>query len=249
MASITHIVKYLQPGIDLITLDPKLSSTIIGRERSAATMDARSGQARRARYRVYNQQACLNARSLHPDGPTRPDRGREPIRKLVYERSSDPCASQQPCARSNRLAEEIEDCDSRSAYKPSAATPRCIIVSRAISRRIRSLLANRVANLVRSTISTSPSPRHCYTQRSASTRRIIPKSAISCLAGAQRLITLGYVAPTRSFAAPTDGAMRHVQVILSEWTIRLGLFGRPDATSRSVTGHEESDSGERGQLR
>src|SRR5260370_28121076 len=32
MASITHIVNYLQPGIDLITPDPKLRSTIIGRE-------------------------------------------------------------------------------------------------------------------------------------------------------------------------------------------------------------------------
>ena len=30
-ASITHVAKYIQPGIDLITLDPKLSSSIIGK--------------------------------------------------------------------------------------------------------------------------------------------------------------------------------------------------------------------------
>src|SRR5260370_2251854 len=63
MASITHIVKYLQPGIDLITLDPKLSSTIIGR--AAFSSDERMREvARRAALviGVYNQQACLNAR-------------------------------------------------------------------------------------------------------------------------------------------------------------------------------------------
>ena len=39
-ASIRHIVKYIQPGIDLITMDPKLSMTMIGREALAddATM-------------------------------------------------------------------------------------------------------------------------------------------------------------------------------------------------------------------
>src|SRR5258708_8680521 len=42
-ASITHIAKYIQPGIDLITLDPKLSSTIVGKaafESDASMQDA-----------------------------------------------------------------------------------------------------------------------------------------------------------------------------------------------------------------
>src|SRR3546814_8713680 len=30
--SVKHITRYLQPGIDLITQDPKLSGTLIGRE-------------------------------------------------------------------------------------------------------------------------------------------------------------------------------------------------------------------------
>src|SRR3546814_7779333 len=30
--SVKHITRYLQPGIDLITQDPKLSGTIIGKE-------------------------------------------------------------------------------------------------------------------------------------------------------------------------------------------------------------------------
>jgi hypothetical protein len=40
MNSIKHIARYIQPGIDLITLEPKLSSSIIGREAFAddATM-------------------------------------------------------------------------------------------------------------------------------------------------------------------------------------------------------------------
>ncbi len=62
-ASITHIAKYIQPGIDLITLDPKLSSSIIGKTafRDVASM---SDAAERMAIDIgsNNQEACLNAR-------------------------------------------------------------------------------------------------------------------------------------------------------------------------------------------
>ncbi|WP_340317356.1 acyl-CoA reductase [Rhizorhabdus argentea] len=66
VASIRHISGYLQPGIDLITLDPKLSSTIIGREafvddatmRDVATLAALD-------VGVFNQEGCVNARVIY----------------------------------------------------------------------------------------------------------------------------------------------------------------------------------------
>ena len=64
--SIKHISKYLQPGIDLITLDPKLSTSIIG---SAAFQDEETMRtvAQRAAIDVgaYNQEACVNSRVMY----------------------------------------------------------------------------------------------------------------------------------------------------------------------------------------
>jgi hypothetical protein len=66
VASITHIAKYIQPGIDLITLDPKLSSTIVGQ---AAFDD--DGTMRYVAEQIaydacsYNQEGCGNARVVY----------------------------------------------------------------------------------------------------------------------------------------------------------------------------------------
>jgi hypothetical protein len=70
-ASIKHITKYLQPGIDLITLDPKLSTSIIGSEafRNESTLRT---VAQRAAIDVgaYNQEACLNSRVIYVQSGT-----------------------------------------------------------------------------------------------------------------------------------------------------------------------------------
>jgi Acyl-CoA reductase (LuxC) len=64
-ASVKHISKYLQPGIDLITLDPKNSTTLIGREalRDDLTMRA---TARRVACDLggWDQEACVCARVM-----------------------------------------------------------------------------------------------------------------------------------------------------------------------------------------
>ena len=64
--SIRHISKYLQPGIDLITLDPKISISIIGRE---AFQDERSldivAQRGAIDIGAFNQEACVNARIMY----------------------------------------------------------------------------------------------------------------------------------------------------------------------------------------
>ena len=63
--SVKHITKYLQPGLDLITLDPKLSGTIIGKEafESDATL---ASVAKRLALDVgaQNQEACVSARVI-----------------------------------------------------------------------------------------------------------------------------------------------------------------------------------------
>ena len=66
LASITHIAKYVQPGIDLITLDPKLSSTIIGRQAFADEATMRTVAERLANdIGCNNQEGCVNARVIY----------------------------------------------------------------------------------------------------------------------------------------------------------------------------------------
>ena len=73
-ASITHIAKYIQPGIDLITLDPKLSSSIIGKD---AFQDERTMADAAQRMAIdigsNNQEACLNARVAYIESGTDED--------------------------------------------------------------------------------------------------------------------------------------------------------------------------------
>lgn len=72
--SVKHITKYLQPGIDLITLDPKSSTTLIGRE---ALVDDDTMKAVACRAAVdmagLDQEACLNARVIHLESGTGPE--------------------------------------------------------------------------------------------------------------------------------------------------------------------------------
>lgn len=70
-SSVKHITRYLQPGIDLITLDPKNSTTLIGREalESEATMRT---VARRlaADLGGFDQEGCVCARVMFLESGT-----------------------------------------------------------------------------------------------------------------------------------------------------------------------------------
>jgi hypothetical protein len=70
-ASVKHITKYLQPGLDLITLDPKSSTTLIGREALADEATMRE-VARRAASDVggYDQEGCSAARVMFLESGT-----------------------------------------------------------------------------------------------------------------------------------------------------------------------------------
>lgn len=69
--SVKHITRYLQPGIDLITQDPKLSGTIIGRAafESSATL---AHVARRLALDIgaQNQEGCVSARVVYVESGT-----------------------------------------------------------------------------------------------------------------------------------------------------------------------------------
>ena len=66
LASVKHVTRYIQPGLELIALDPKRSATIIGRE-AFADDDTLREVARRAAtdIGVANQEGCANARVIY----------------------------------------------------------------------------------------------------------------------------------------------------------------------------------------
>src|SRR5690606_22298826 len=72
--SVKHVTQYLQPGIDLITQDPKLSSTIIGKEafKDEATLQS---VAKRLALDVgaQNQEGCVSARVIYVESGTDDD--------------------------------------------------------------------------------------------------------------------------------------------------------------------------------
>jgi hypothetical protein len=77
--SVKHITKYMQPGIDLITLDPKHSASIIGKEALADEQTMRTVAGRAAvDIGAFNQETCANARVIYvecdPDDPAQMDR-------------------------------------------------------------------------------------------------------------------------------------------------------------------------------
>src|SRR5205814_922769 len=65
-ASMTHITKYIQPGVDLVAMDPKLSSAIIGAEAFAdETTMAECAHRLAIDFGFLNQQACSAARVVY----------------------------------------------------------------------------------------------------------------------------------------------------------------------------------------
>ncbi|HWE33261.1 MAG TPA: acyl-CoA reductase [Solirubrobacteraceae bacterium] len=66
LASVSHVVRYIQPGLELITLDPKRSATIIGPE-AFGSADALADVAHRTAVDVgaLNQAGCVNARVVY----------------------------------------------------------------------------------------------------------------------------------------------------------------------------------------
>lgn len=215
MASVTHIAKYIQPGIDLITLDPKLSSTIIGREAFADAETMRE-VARRAALdvAVNNQQACLNARVIYIQTGT-DKAGLETANrfgKMLYDAIQEvPVHLSNPVrALDPALAQEMEGLRfAASAYKVYGGDGKGGVIVSQMDEPVEfsPLLANRVANLVPvDDLEVPIRAVTAYTQ----TIGIYPDSLMPEIRdrlsfhGAQRLVTLGG-ATKRTIAGPQDG--------------------------------------------
>jgi hypothetical protein len=214
-ASIEHIAQYIQPGIDLITMDPKLSSTIIG---GVALKDENAIRetARRLALDVggYNQEGCVNARVVYAEcgtdaaGLAKAERlGSllwEEIRKLPSEIS---CAAD---AIDARLDHEIEALRQGSDWHSviGGGLEGAVIVSHLDEPvEFARLLCGRVANIVPiDDLEIAIKAVTAYTQ----TIGIYPDALKVdlrdrlALQGAQRIVTLGN-ATVPILAGPHDG--------------------------------------------
>jgi Acyl-CoA reductase (LuxC) len=215
-ASIQHISSYLQPGLDLITLDPKHSGTIIGTE-AFADDSVMLAVAQRAALDIgsLNQEGCVNARVIYvvtgtdDDGIERANRFGE----LVYEAMqqlpntiSTPHSDFDPALR-----EELNALGFVDEYKliGGRSNEGAIIVSQIDDPvDFSAILGCRVANIVPiDEVESAVQSVNSYTQ----TIGIYPDSLKHTLRdrlsyqGVQRLVSLGGAASLTSVSTPQDG--------------------------------------------
>jgi Acyl-CoA reductase (LuxC) len=203
LSSIKHIAKYIQPGIDLLTLDPKLSSTIIGREAFATADGMREAAERLASdIGVLNQEACVNARVVYVQTGT-DETGIETANRfggLLFAaiQALPPHVSGPAQAIGAELADEIESLKLTSEDHKviGGGVEGAVLISQICEPvEFSRILANRVANLVPfDTLDTPIQAVTAYTQ----TIGIFPEALKTEIRdrlvfhGAQRLVSLGY---------------------------------------------------------
>lgn len=215
MASVRHITKYLQPGIDLITLDPKLSSTIIGRAAFADDAAMRECARRTALdVAVNNQQACVNARVVYvetgtdADGVAKANRFGEYLYEAIQQVPAD--LSNPVPALDPALAQEMEGLRfAGDSYRLFGGDGRGGVIVTQFDEPVEfsPLLSGRIANLV--PVDDLETPIRAVTAWTQ-TIGIYPDSLMPeirdrlAFHGGQRLVSLGY-ATRRTIAGPQDG--------------------------------------------
>ncbi|MDT5200783.1 MAG: hypothetical protein QOH34_2305 [Mycobacterium sp.] len=215
LASVKHVTQYIQPGLELIALDPKRSATIIGAEAFAdeATM---LDVARRAAIDigVANQEGCANARVIYvlsgtdADGLAKANR----LGELIYRElvSLPAVVSTPPLYPDRELLDHLEASRmTEDFYRVIGGEQRegAIVVSQFDEAVDYSpMLSGRVANIVPvDHIDKVTAAVNSYTQ----TIGIYPESLKRRLRdtlplfGAQRLTSLGYACNV-SIASPQD---------------------------------------------
>jgi len=157
--SVSHIAKYLQPGIDLITLDPKHSCSIIGQE--ALRSDETIGMVAQFAARdigAFNQEACANARVIYVICDESDPEQMAQLNKLgqrvlssiqrLPERMSTPAKSVIPELQEQIAGVEMQE-DFYKVFKTDSDKDGAVIVSQFDEAvEFSDLLANRTANLV-----------------------------------------------------------------------------------------------------
>ena len=215
LASVKHVTRYIQPGLELIALDPKRSATIIGSEAFQNEETLREVAMRAAcDVGAGNQEGCVNARVIYvlsgTDGTGLDNANR--LGELVYESMLrlPETLSTKPKVVNQALLEHIEGSRlTEDWYRVFGGEQGegAIIVSQ-IDEPVHysTMLSGRVANIVPvDSIDKVTNAVNAYTQ----TIGIYPESLKQQLRdqlplfGAQRLTSLGYAASV-NFTIPQD---------------------------------------------
>ncbi|WP_157219327.1 acyl-CoA reductase [Flavisphingomonas formosensis] len=213
-ASITHIARYIQPGIDLITMDPKLSSSIVGREAFADDRSMHDAAVRLALDIAYfNQQACANSRVTYVETGTDAAglAAANRFGTLLFDAIQalpETCSAAAPL--DTALAEEVQALRLASFdHKVIGGGAEGAVILSQIDEPVdfAPLLNNRVANLVPiDDLDIAVRSVTSYTQSigiypDALKERLRDRLVFN---GAQRLVSLGYACKA-AMAGPHDG--------------------------------------------
>lgn len=216
-AGIKHLTRYLQPGLDLITLDPKHSGSLIGKEAFAdeATLQ-HVAQRLAVDIGAMNQEGCVNARVIHVESGTDAEgiKRAERLGELTFAalQTLPQHLSTPHKAFDRELKDEIDALafvDDEYTVFGGRSNEGAIIVSRSANPvDFARQLACRVANIVPvDDVSEAVRSVNSYTQ----TIGIFPESLKTRLRdqlawhGAQRLVSLGGAATLNQAPGPQDG--------------------------------------------
>ncbi|MEV5832695.1 acyl-CoA reductase [Nocardia sp. NPDC052112] len=214
-ASVKHVTKYIQPGLELISLDPKRSATIIGSEAFESEDTLREVAVRAAcDVGAGNQEGCVNARVIYVlSGTDEP--GLERANRLgehIYESMLHlpGSLSTKPKVVNRTLLEHVEGSrlndDWYRVYGGEDGEGAIVVSQLDEPVHYSMMLSGRVANIVPvDSIDKVTDAVNAYTQ----TIGIYPESLKTELRdrlplfGAQRLTSLGYAASV-NFTIPQD---------------------------------------------
>jgi hypothetical protein len=218
-SSVKHVAKYIQPGLELISLDPKRSISIVGAEAfdSDAAMDD-VAQRVAADFGGQNQEVCASARVVYvlsgsaDDGIAKTEalaaRAYEKLLGLPEHLSTRPKNGINRTLMSDLDAASLMD-DFYTVIGTQDGEGGVIVSKLPEPVDFAPSLTNRVANFVPVDSIDDVIPRiDAYCQ----TIGIYPEALVSeiqdrlALAGGQRLVTLGHAAAASTgFGAPQDG--------------------------------------------
>ncbi len=215
--SIRHITGYLRPGLDLITLDPKQSASVIGREALVDDVTMRAVAQRAAcDIGAFNQELCANARLLYVECDYDDPRELERLNRFgahVYDALKDLPEHLSTRAKyvDRTLSDEIEGLflvdDWYRVYRDDDTSGGVIVSQTEEPVEFAARLGGRTANIV-----PLKSMDEILRRINAATQTVgvyppDAKEAIRdqlALRGAQIIVSLGYVARIQT-AGPVDG--------------------------------------------
>jgi hypothetical protein len=205
-ASVKNVTRYIQPGLELISLDPKFSGTVIGPEALSSEEQMREAALRLAvDIGTINQEPCSSARVVHVlTGDHDDDEALELVNRFgeyVYEElvALPPGLSTTPKSYDSELRSNVDSIRLQDDFYHvigGESDEGCIIVSQLPDPvDFTTLLADRTANIVPvKTLDEVLARFDSYTQ----TVGVYPESLkdelidVAPFHGVQRFVTLGY---------------------------------------------------------